>query len=88
MAERLQMAGQAVYRVERCRIVYQPVRKVLYSLGVRDIMALNQVMEQYGVKVFLMDLYSQVPVKSDDFREAAGFPVIFKRLLHEKPFLC
>ncbi len=49
-------------------------------------MALDQVPEQYGVKVFLVDLYSQVPVEADDFRKATGFPVLFKRLLHEKPF--
>ena len=50
-------------------------------------MALDQVPEQVGVKVFLMDFYSQLPVKPDDFREAAGFPVLLKCLLHEKPFL-
>ena len=47
-------------------------------------MTLDQVPEQDGMKVFLVDLDPQVPVEADDFRESPGFPELLECLLDGK----
>ena len=82
--QRLEVPGQGINRVKRCCVIQQSVRKIGERARVGDIVPLNEVAEQNGGQVFLMDSYSQVPADVQHFRKSAGLPVLLKRLLHQQ----
>lgn len=84
MPQRFQIAGQTVDGVERGRIVDQPMRQVCHRPGMRNVMALDQIAEQDGVKVFLMNFNPQVPLETRDFGKASALPILLERLLDSK----
>jgi len=88
VAQRLEIAREAVDGVKRSRVVRQPMRQIGHRFRMRNVMALDQVSEQDGVKVFLVDLDSQVSSKAGDFGETARLPILPKSLVNEKPLLC
>ncbi|MHB1512115.1 MAG: hypothetical protein ACYCTF_04325 [Acidiferrobacter sp.] len=52
-----QIAGQIVDGIQGARMVDQPMRQIRNRLGVRNIMVLYEVAEQYGVEIFLLRIF-------------------------------
>ena len=63
------------------------MRKIGHGLRVGNIVALDQVPEQDGVEIFLMNPDPQRSVQSGDLREAAGLPIFLEGLLYEESLL-
>ncbi len=80
VAERLEVAREAVDGVERGRVVHQPVGQVGHGPRVGDVVPLDQIPKQDGVEVLLVDPDPQIPAESRDLGKASPLPVLVERL--------
>ena len=87
VAQRFQIPGKAVNRIERGEIVHHLVGQIGDRLRVRDIVALDEIAEQHRIEILLMGLYTQAAFEPGHLREAAPLPEILKPLLHQQPSL-
>ena len=80
MAERLEIAREAVDGVDRGRVIHQPVGKIGHCPRVGDVVPLDQIAIQDGVEVLLVDPDPQVPAESGDLGKASPLPVLVECL--------
>ena len=55
MAKRFKLSRKAVAGVKRCGVIYKPMGQICNCLWMGNIVALDKITEQNGVKIFLMD---------------------------------
>ena len=80
VAERLEIAREAVDGVERGRVIHQPVGQIGHGPRVGDVVPLDQIAIQDGVEVLLVDPDPQVPAESGDLGKASPLPVLVECL--------